>query len=145
MAERSMARRNDWWPGRRMSEWLEWPPFEALREGDRMLRIEEFRDGDTLVIRSEMPGIDPDKDVEINVRDHTLEIKAERRENKTSEEKGTRRSEFHYGAFFRAVPLPTDAKEGDVEASYKDGVLEVKLPCAPTIEETKQRVPIARK
>jgi HSP20 family protein len=126
MAESSLARRSDWWPGRRMTEWVDWPGLIALREGDRMLRIEEFHDGDTLVIRSEMPGIDPDKDVEIDVRDPTLEIKAERRENKTREEKGTRRSEFRYGSFFRAVPLPADATEGDVQASYKDGVLEVR-------------------
>ena len=110
-----------------------------------MLRIEEFQDGNSLVIRSEMPGIDPGKDVEIDVRDHTLEIKAERRETKTTDEKGTRRSEFRYGSFFRAVPFPVDAKEGDVQASYKDGVLEVRVPCAPTLEETRHHVPIARK
>jgi HSP20 family protein len=153
MAETSIARRSEWWPGRRFADlldwpgvagWFDWPTFTALREGDRMLRIEETREDDMLVVRAEMPGIDPDKDVEIKVRDHMLEIRAERREEKTTEEKGTHRSEFRYGSFYRAVPLPADAKEGDVHASYKDGILEVRVPCAPTVPEATQRVPIER-
>jgi HSP20 family protein len=125
-------------------DWLDWPSIAAWREGERMIRIEERRDGDALVIRAEMPGIDPDKDVDIKVRDHMLEIRAERREEESTEEKGTRRSEFRYGSFYRAVPLPTEAKEGDVQATYKDGVLEIRVPCAPAAEETPQRVPVTR-
>jgi HSP20 family protein len=125
-------------------DWVDWPAFTAWREGERMIRIEEFRDGDTLVIRAEIPGIDPDKDVEINVRDHMLEIRAERREQQATEEKGARRSEFRYGSFYRAVPLPAEAKDGDVHATYKDGVLEVRVPCAPAVEETAQRIQVTR-
>ena len=126
-------------------EWFDRPILADWREGERMMRIEEEREGDTLIIRAEMPGVDPDKDVEIKVRDHTLEIRAEHREEKTAEEKGTRRSEFRYGSFFRAVPLPSDAKEGDVQASYKDGILEVRVPCAPQVEEAPRRIQIERK
>jgi HSP20 family protein len=125
-------------------DWLDWPGLAAFREGDRMIRIEEMRDHDSLVIRAEMPGIDPDKDVDIKVRDHMLEIRAERREEQSTDEKGTRRSEFHYGSFNRTVRLPPEAKEGDVHASYKDGVLEVRVPCAPEIEESTQRIPVTR-
>lgn len=147
MAESSVARRNEWWPGRRMAEWfdwLDWPGLGTLRDAERMIRIEELRDGDELVIRAEMPGIDPDKDVEIKVRDHLLEIRAERREEESTEGKGTRRSEFRYGSFYRVVPLPADAKEGDVHATYKDGVLEVRVPCPPQTEQAPQRIPVTR-
>ncbi len=153
MGESSMSRRSEWWPGRRMAEWFDWPVLAgwpdwpnlaALREGEKMLRIEEYQEGDNLVIRSEMPGIDPDKDVEIDIRDHTLEIKAERKEETTKEEKGVRRSEFRYGSFFRAIPLPADAREGDIKASYKDGILEVRVPCAPMTQEAPQKIAVAR-
>ncbi len=97
-----------------------------------------------MLIRAEMPGIDPDKDVEVKVHDHMLEIRAERREQESSEDEGTRRSEFRYGSFYRAVTLPAEAEEGDVHASYKDGVLEVRVPCPPAVEETSQRIPVAR-
>ena len=145
MAENAPARRSEWRPGHRMAEWLdwfEWPGFAALREGDRMMRIEERREDDMLVIRAEMPGIDPEKDVDINVREHMLEIRAERRQETTSEEEGAHRSEFRYGSFFRTVPLPAEAKEGDVHASYKDGVLEVRVPCAPAAEPASHRIPV---
>jgi HSP20 family protein len=75
-----------------------------------------------------MPGIDPDRDVEITVRDHTLRLHAERREEHKTEEHGTYRSEFRYGSFTRTVPLPLGASEDDVKATYKDGILEVQIP-----------------
>jgi len=130
------------WPG--LTGWFDWPTVAATRHGDRTLRIEESFDKDALVIRAEMPGIDPDKDVTIEIQDHTLEIRAERREEQTSEDNGTRRSEFHYGSFYRAVALPADAKDTDVKASYKDGILEVRIPCAPTPEPKRHRISIKR-
>jgi HSP20 family protein len=146
-----MTRSSEWWPIRWLAEWpdwpsrvFDWPNLAALREGERILRIEEFQEGDTLVIRSEMPGIDPDKDVAIDVRDHTLEIRAERKEETTTEERGVRHSEFRYGDFFRAVPLPTEATERDVKASYKDGILEVRVPCAPAVEAAPHKIPVTR-
>jgi len=147
MTETSLARRTDRWPGR-MAEWFDifvWPSLTSLFEGDRLIRIEEKHEGDSLVISAEMPGVDPEKDVEITVRDHILRVRAERREEKTTDEDGKHRSEFRYGTFFRAIPLPPDAKDGDVEASYRDGILEVRVPCAPVVEDTAQRVPVTRK
>ena len=44
------------------------------------MRVEEFVDGDELVIRAEMPGIDPDNDVQVHVRNHLLELRAERKQ-----------------------------------------------------------------
>ena len=73
-------------------------------------------------------GVDPDKDVQIHVRNHMLEMSAERREETKSEDKGRYRSEFRYGSFTRTVQLPPDAGEQDVKATYKDGILEVRMP-----------------
>lgn len=143
MAETSVARKSEWWPGRRMADWLDWLEH-PMRDFDRVMRIEETRDDDSLTIRAELPGIDPDKDVTITLHDHSLDIRAERREETTSEEKGTHRSEFTYGSFFRRIQLPVEAKEGDVKASYKDGILEVSVPCAPQQQEA-NRIPVERK
>ncbi len=148
MAQNSPARRSEWWPGARMAElfdWLDRPGFPAWREAERMIRIEEVRDDDTLVIRAEMPGIDPDKDVEVTVRDHRLVLRAERREDTTTEEQGVKRSEFRYGSFSRVVPLPPEAKDDDVTATYKDGVLEVRVPVvSEAVAEEPGRIPVTR-
>ena len=127
---------------RRWMEWLDWPVVASLRRGDHVMRVEEFRKNGDLVIRAEMPGIDPDKDVDIQVRDHVLEIRAERTEREEHEDKGEYRSEFRYGSFFRAVTLPTSAKEADVKASYHDGILEVRVPVAESTEPAGTRIPV---
>jgi HSP20 family protein len=96
--------------------------------GDSDMKVEEFREGDTLVVRAEMPGIDPDKDVEITVADGMLHLSAERRSETTTEDKKGYRSEFRYGSFARSVRLPAGAGEDDVKATYDNGILEVRIP-----------------
>ena len=130
----------EWFPRR----WFDWPEsWRELVEGDDALRVEEFQEGDTLVVRAEMPGIDPDKDVEITVSDHMLQVKAERREETKTEDKKGYRSEFRYGSFVRVVPLPAGATEADVKASYTDGILEVRIPINVEHAESK-KIPITK-
>ena len=120
----------EWFPdlfGRRLFEWFD-NPLASLRDMERMIKVEEFVEGKELVVRAEMPGIDPDKDVDVHVRNHVLEIRAERRESEEKKDKESHRSEFRYGSFYRAVALPPDATEHDVHATYKDGILEVRVP-----------------
>jgi len=120
--------------GRRWPDLFEWPSFPAwpdhLRQlvSENPMKIEEFTDEGNLVVRAEMPGIDPDNDLEINVVDGTLTIRAERRQESKTEEKGRYQSEFSYGSFSRVMTLPTGANEKEVQATYKDGILEVRVP-----------------
>lgn len=122
--------------------------LERLFEGDAAetaIRVEEMEDGNTLVVRAEMPGIDPEKDAEITVTDGTLIIRAERQEKKEQKEKGSYRSEFRYGSFVRRVPLPEGVKESDVTATYKDGVLEVRAPIPEQVETASaSKIPITK-
>ena len=80
------------------------------------------------MVRAELPGIDPDRDVDISIIDGNLSIRAERRHEEKVEDRNYRRSEFHYGSFSRVLPLPPKAKEADIKATYKDGILEVHAP-----------------
>lgn len=127
---------DDWtrfWPMRRPL----WFGFETPR--DEMIRVEEFRDEDTLVVRAELPGIDPEKDVEVTASDGMLHLHAERREERKDDENGAHRRELRYGSFSRTLPLPPGAKEDDIKASYKDGMLEVRIP-TPKSSTTKVTV-----
>jgi HSP20 family protein len=118
------------WPfGSRQLEWPEWFRAETERMfgGEGFITVEEFQDGDDYVVRAEVPGVDPDKDIEVSVADRVLHIRAEKREEQKSEDKGAYRSEFRYGSFSRTLPLPAGADPDAVKASYKDGVLEVRV------------------
>ena len=116
------------------------PSFTGLRPAfdTRLMRLEdEMKDGQ-YVVRAEIPGVDPAKDIDITLRDGQLTIKAERSEKKEFDG----RSEFSYGSFVRTVSLPVGADEDDVKASYDKGILTVTV----TIKESKpaeKHVPIA--
>lgn len=140
-------------PGDWLSRWFEdWPSSRwlpemwrgRLLEGFDPMRVEEFQDDDTLVVKVEMPGLDPDKDVDIDVTEQTLRIRAERREeSKVEAKKGQYHSEFRYGSFSRTVPLPPGATDQDVEATYKDGILEVRIPIDHRKAEAR-KIPVQR-
>ena len=92
------------WPGTRSSvagTGPEWPRWSSLRslpestfEGADPIRIAEAVENDQLVVKAELPGIDPDNDVEISVQERALHIRAERRQETKEETQGRRHSEF---------------------------------------------------
>lgn len=107
------------------------------------IRIEEFMDDGTLVVRAEMPGLDIDKDLDVSVHDGLLHIKAQRTQKEEKKGKEYFRSEFRYGAFERTLPLPPGATVDDVKATYENGVVEIRVPAAmPSNGATK--VPVQR-
>ena len=108
-------------------------------------RVEEFQDGNTVVIRAELPGIDPEKDVELTVVDDTLRLKAQKREQTEHRDKRSYRSEIRYGSFARTLPLPEGTKEEDISASYTDGVLEVRAPVRDqALQQAARKIPVSR-
>jgi len=139
---------------KRRSNELEWPTwfgrpladFPTLWKDmleDTSLKLEEFEADGTLVVRAEMPGIDPEKDVDITIADGRLHICAERRSETKTDDKSGYRSEFQYGSFERSMRLPPGATESDVSATYTDGILEVRVPI-DTAEAEAKRVPVVR-
>ncbi|MFJ6156178.1 Hsp20/alpha crystallin family protein [Pseudarthrobacter sp. NPDC092184] len=122
--------------------------IERLFEGEMgssAIRVEEVVDGNTLVVRAELPGIDPEKDVDVTVTDGVLSIRAERQEKTEHKDKDSYRSEFRYGSFVRRLPLPSGVRQADVTASYRDGVLEVRAPLPDQQEvASASKIPISR-
>lgn len=100
------------------------------------LKVEEYRENGTEVFRIDSPGIDPEKDVEVSVSDDILSIRVERREEESEDKRDYHRQELRYGRFERDLPLPKGTKPEAVSASYKDGVLEVRLPVASKEPQT---------
>jgi len=107
--------------------------------------VDEFREDSTLVVRAELPGVDPEKDVELSVSDGMLHIEAQRRMEDKEEGKGYLRRELRYGSFARTLPLPEGVTDEDVSATYKDGILEVRvsLPESVISKEPKQ-IPVRK-
>ena len=104
------------------------------------VRVEDYVDEGTYVLRADMPGIDPDKDVEVTIEGDMVTIHGERRE----EQKDKNHHELHYGSFSRSVQLPHGTKPDEVSAKYVDGVLEVRIPMVTSGEPSAHKVPIQR-
>lgn len=127
-----------------MAEMLDW--LESISPSSMhglglapYVRVEDYVDDGDYVLRAELPGIDPEKDVEVTVENDMLTIRGERRE----ETKDKSHREFHYGSFRRTITLPKGASADKITASYTDGVLEVRVPT--TAEEIPSvKVPVRR-
>ena len=85
------------------------------------------KDGDDAVVRVELPGIDVEKDVNVEVDKGQLVIHGERRDERAEEKDGRTLSEVRYGSFRRSFRLPTHVNGDAISASYDAGVLTVRV------------------
>lgn len=112
-------------------------PGGHMVPGAHGIRIEEHLADEKYVLRAELPGIDPSKDVEITVTEGVLTLRAERSEETTQKH----RTEFRYGVFARSVRLPAGAKGDEAIAEYKDGVLTITVP-VPEAKAGARTIPV---
>ena len=102
--------------GGRNGERRRWAPAVDLVERE-----------DSLVLRADLPGL-KEEDVHIEVRDNVLTISGERRAEFEDSEQGYYRIERAFGSFSRSLTLPEGVDSDKIDASFENGVLEVKIP-----------------
>ena len=117
-----------------------WPRFEW--GGEPYPRLETHVEGNTFVVRADLPGIDP-TEVELTVEGKYLTLKGKRKATEERKDEKYYHREVRYGAFVRTVTLPGEVKAEEVKASYHNGVLEVRVPVPA--ELTAKKVPIEAK
>ncbi len=121
----------------RLRRWLDWDG-----QLGHWMRIEELRGDDEVTIRAELPGVDPDRDVEISCEEGVLRISAHRAERHASRNGREVHSEFRYGELERELALPSGARPEDIKARYEDGILEVTVPCEHPAHAQRTKVAI---
>jgi HSP20 family protein len=109
-----------------------WPfstlaPSRLFAGFERQPAVDMFERDGNVVVKVEMPGIDPDK-IDVSVSDNELRISGERAEEKEIREENYYRSERTYGHIYRSLTLPEGCDTSSIDASAKDGVLEVVIP-----------------
>jgi HSP20 family protein len=104
-------------PGSRFSQQTQlWSP-----------QIDVKQRGNELEICADLPGIRKE-DVNIEVSGDYIALSGERREGRSEDDQGFKRTERSYGSFCRAIPLPEGAQTENVRAQMRDGVLTVTVP-----------------
>ncbi len=110
------------WPGRMPS--LQMPAMDV------------YEDKDEVVVKAELPGLSKE-DLEVTLTESTLTLKGEKKQEEEVKEKNFYRSERSTGSFVRTIDLPTEVKTDLTKASFKNGVLEIRL---PKTEDAKRKV-----
>jgi HSP20 family protein len=105
--------------------------------GERMWAplADMYETKDDLVVTFEVPGA-REKEVDVSITGDVLTVKGERKLDRELKDEGYYRLERVYGKFARSVPLPIPVQADKVKATYRDGVLEVRL---PKVEEMKAK------
>ena len=94
-------------------------------------RVDVTQHKDELVIRVDLPGVEKN-DVHVNVAEDAMTVHGERHRAQEEERDGMYRAERNYGAFYRTIALPAGAISDQAKASFQNGVLEIRMPAAPT-------------
>ena len=86
-----------------------------------------------------MPGINK-KDINIDIQDNRVEIRAETEEEVNEEKKGYVYRERRQGRFYRSFELPAGVDPAGARATYKDGILTLRIPKTEPVKKTKIKI-----
>jgi HSP20 family protein len=89
--------------------------------------VDIYETDDALILKAELPGVSKD-DVSVEVHQNTLTLRGQRKHEAEVKEENYHRVERAYGTFQRSFVLPTMVDQDKVQATFKDGVLELHLP-----------------
>lgn len=107
---------------------LRW--FEETEDINEQLwapRADMSETEDKYIVHMDLPGISK-KDVKVNIEDNMLTISGERKVDETEKGENFYRRERAHGSFYRSFTLPKPVKEGQIEATFKEGVLTINIP-----------------
>jgi HSP20 family protein len=112
--------------GRNRRPW--WPSLWSRgRLAELMSPVDIYEEKEDIVVKAELPGMTKD-DIEVDISDSHLTLKGEKKKEEKIEEEDYFACERAYGAFHRSVELPRDVQADKVKASFKNGILEIRLP-----------------
>lgn len=117
-------------------------PHRALTPALWEPAVELYETDGELVMRAEMPGIDP-KSVEVNVLGKTLTVKAEVKAEEEQKGQNYHRCELRHGTFQRTLALPTPVEAGLAKATFRNGILEIRLPKVAEARDQTVKVEVA--
>lgn len=114
---------------------LDWPWSSGEAKSDMV------ETDNAIEISVELPGMEM-KDIEVTVNDDMLSVKGEKKIERQEEKKGYYLSERSYGVIYRTIPLPPGVDSEKAQASFKNGVLTIRLPQTPEAKAKVKRIDV---
>jgi HSP20 family protein len=106
-----------------------------------MPSVDVVESDDAVTVTADLPGLD-EKDLNVSLDDHFLTLRGERKEEREKKGKNYHQIERSYGTFHRSIALPEGIDRDNVEASFKKGVLQVKIAKKPGSPHSVRRIPV---
>lgn len=117
-------------------------PFAPISRGEGWIpSVDVFEKEGHLVIQMDLPGMKKE-DIDVSLEQNALLVRGERKSESETKEENFYRMERTAGSFYRAIPLPFEVTQNDVEAQFKDGVLEVRVPKPPEERPEAKRITV---
>jgi HSP20 family protein len=117
-------------------------PLQQVFASSRFPRADMYEKNDLLIVKVDLPGMKKE-DIQVALDDGDLVVRGESKTESEVKEEDYYRLERGAGQFYRRFTLPFDAKAEKVEADFRDGVLEVRIPRPAAAKKPEpQKVPI---
>ncbi|MBI4698135.1 MAG: Hsp20/alpha crystallin family protein [Nitrospirae bacterium] len=113
-----------------------WPGMPRLfEEMEPVPSVDIFEEGDDVVLKTELPGLEK-SDIDVSLTDSSVVISGEKKKEEKIDRRDFYLHERSFGSFSRSVSLPSDVQADKAKASFKNGVLEIRV---PKTEEAKRK------
>ncbi len=103
--------------------------------------VDVFEEEDAIVVKAELPGMKKE-DISVELADGVLRISGEKKREEKVEKKNYYRIERSSGSFERRISLPVEIQSDKAKASFRDGVLEIKVPKTEEAKKKEKKIPI---
>ncbi|OLN23863.1 heat-shock protein Hsp20 [Domibacillus antri] len=107
---------------------FDFPSAFGMEQNWGGIRVDIHETENEVVATCDLPGLDKKEDVDISIDQNTLRISGSMNRTTETKEEHMHRKERFAGRFHRSVSLPSPVSNEGVKATYKNGVLEVKMP-----------------
>ncbi|SES67508.1 Hsp20/alpha crystallin family protein [Oceanicella actignis] len=122
-----------------------WSRLESMTDGIHLPwggpRSDMVEVENAIEVSIELPGMEM-KDVEVSISDDVLTVKGEKRIERQEEKKGYFLSERTYGAIYRTIPLPPGVQGDKAEATFRNGVLTIRIPVDAEARSKARRIEV---
>lgn len=103
------------------------PWYSSFEKSEFIPSIDVSENEKEVQINAELPGM-TDKDIEVHLQNNTLVLKGEKKQEQEKKEKDYHHIERRYGSFYRSIPMPEEVETEKIEANFKNGVLNIRIP-----------------
>ena len=129
------------WPRSFARDWFGRGPATLTQLADWSPTCDVTEKDDAIIVHAELPGVEL-KDIDLTLDSGVLTIRGEKRTEKKDERDGRTYSERTFGSFQRTIATPAGTDPGDIDATLKDGVLEVRIARKPETPPPSKRIEV---